>query len=134
MGALYIMEGKGGDGHVQKGLSAYSTSKRADNYLYNALVKELADTPIIVGSLSPGMVVTGLMEEQRQMGAEEWERTKRIFNILGEKVETVTPWLADHVLTNQKSGSSISWLTRPKAFWRFLMAPFNKRDLFAEEN
>ena len=55
-----------------------------------------------------------------------------MFNILADKVETVTPWLAQKVLTNKRTGVRFNWLTRGKVMVRFLMAPFRKRDLFAE--
>jgi hypothetical protein len=45
-------------------------------------------------------------------------------------VETVTPWLAQKVLANQRSGVRITWLTRRKVMGRFLTAPLRKRDLF----
>ena len=58
--------------------------------------------------------------------------TKRFLNILGDKVETVTPWLVDRILIADKTGAKVAWLTTPKAFWRFLTAGFNKRDLFSD--
>ncbi len=58
--------------------------------------------------------------------------SRKIFNILADKVETVTPWLAARVLRNKKSGALIAWLTTPKILFRFLMAPFSRRDLFAD--
>ena len=132
-GAIYIMEGKGSDGKVQRGMTAYGTSKRATNYLFNALEKELEETPILVGSLSPGMVVTGLLDDQRQLGVEEWDRTKKIFNILGDKAETVSPWLTKRILANQTTGATFRWLTGPRVLWRFLTARFIQRDLFRDE-
>ena len=56
---------------------------------------------------------------------------KKIFNILGDTVETVTPWLVDNVLKTDKNGARVAWLTGGKAFRRFMTAGFNKRDLFA---
>jgi NAD(P)-dependent dehydrogenase (short-subunit alcohol dehydrogenase family) len=132
-GALYIMEGKGARGDVQKGMTLYSTTKRAGNYLFHALVKELEGSPVLVGSLSPGMVVTDLLTRQQEADPENWERTKRIFNILADKVETVTPWLAEEILKNRRHGAEIRWLTRGKVLWRFLTAGVNKRDLFDAE-
>jgi hypothetical protein len=46
-------------------------------------------------------------------------------------VETVTPWLAERVLADEKHGAHIAWLTRGKVMWRFLTASLHKRDLFA---
>lgn len=132
-GALYIMEGKGANGHVQKGMTLYSATKRGGNYLFNALVEEVEDTPVIVGSISPGMVVTDLLTRQRDADPENWERTKKIFNILADKVETVVPELAEAILANKKNGTEIRHLSRMKVMSRFLTAPFNKRDLFEDE-
>lgn len=132
-GAFYMMEGKGSDGKVLEGLTLYSATKRGGNYLFDALVKEAAGLPVIVGSLSPGMVVTDLLSQQRSADPENWERTKKVFNILADKVETVTPWLVEKMLANQQHGAAFRWLTGGKVMWRFLMASFNKRDLFAEE-
>ena len=129
-GSLYNMEGLGSDGRRAKGLSVYGTTKYGLRYLNKALIHETKDTTVRVGILSPGMVVTDLLVGQSERTSENWERTKRIFNILADRVETVTPWLADQVLENTKHGAMISWLTMPKIIWRFLSAPFTKRDLF----
>lgn len=131
-GALYVMEGKGSRGDVQPGMSLYSTTKRAGNYLFYALVKELEGTPVLVGSISPGMVVTDLLNQQKAAHPENWEQTKKIFNILADKVETVTPWIADRILANQEHGVQIRWLNRAKVMWRFLSAAWKKRDLFED--
>ena len=48
------------------------------------------------------------------------------------RVHTVTPWLADHILATDKSGARVVWLTRRKAFARFMTAAFRKRDLFVD--
>jgi short-subunit dehydrogenase len=109
----------------------YGSTKYSLSYLTDALVEETKDTPVLVGALRPGMVVTGLLTDQYEGRPEDWEKAKRIFNILADRVETVTPWLAEKVLKNQESGVRISWLTRRKIMWRFLTAPFSKRDLFA---
>jgi NAD(P)-dependent dehydrogenase (short-subunit alcohol dehydrogenase family) len=132
-GALYIMEGKGARGDIQKGMTLYSATKRGCNYLFNALAKEVEGTPVIVGSISPGMVVTDLLNRQKEANPENWEDTKKIFNILADKVEVVTPWLAEEVLANEKNGVEIRWLSRWQVMGRFLAAPFKKRDLFGEE-
>lgn len=132
-GALYFMEGKGSNGHVQIGMSLYSTTKRGGNYLFHALAKELEGTNLIVGSLSPGMVVTELLAPQKETNPDDWDQTKKIFNILGDKVEVVAPWLAAEILANERNGAEIRRLTRLKVMGRFLTAPFNKRDLFEEQ-
>lgn len=132
-GAFYNMEGLGSDGRRVEGLALYGTSKRALNYLTDSLAAEVKGTEIIVGALSPGMVLTDLILNQYQgRPPEEWESARRIFNILADHVETVTPYLAEQVLKNQKNGARIKWLTPGKAAWRFLTAGLSKRDLFKD--
>ena len=87
--------------------------------------------PVLVGALSPGMVVTDFLMGPRERSPEVEDRARRIINILADRVETVTPWLAREVLANDRNGVRISWLTRRKVLGRFLVAPFRKRDLFA---
>ena len=129
-GSIYNMEGLGSDGRIIKGLALYGTTKSATSYLTRSMAKETRNTPIIVGALRPGMVATKLIMGQYEGRPEEWERSKRIFNVLSDRVETVTPWLAKKVLRNRKNGANIIWLTRFKIFKRFLTAPFHKRAIF----
>jgi NAD(P)-dependent dehydrogenase (short-subunit alcohol dehydrogenase family) len=130
-GAFYNMEGLGSDGRWVEGLTLYGTSKRALNYLTDSLAREAAGSGVIVGAIRPGMVLTDLILKRYQgKDPSEWESARRVFNILADKVETVTPYLAERVLQNSRNGALISWLTPTKAMWRFLTAGLRKRDLF----
>ena len=129
-GSLYNMEGLGSDGRVIKGMTLYGTTKSALSYLTKAMAKETQGTPVLVGGLRPGMVATKLITEQYEGHPEEWERVKGIFNILSDRVETVTPWLARQILSNTKHGATIAWLNKRKLLARFLTAPFHKRNVF----
>ncbi|MFC1846834.1 SDR family oxidoreductase [Chloroflexota bacterium] len=129
-GSIYNMEGLGSSGPIIRGMALYSTTKSALSYLTKSMAKETKNTPIMVGALRPGMVATKLITEQYEGRPEEWERSKRIFNILSDRVETVTPWLAKKVLNNNKNGVNIVWLTKFKVLKRFITAPFKKRDIF----
>ena len=129
-GMIYNMEGFGSDGGKQDGLLIYGATKYALTYFTQGLAKEMKDSPVKILLLSPGMVTTDLLMSDYQ--GEELQRVKRIFNILADKVETVTPWLVDEILKNDGSKKRIAWLTRPQIFLRFLTAPFKKRDLFSD--
>ncbi len=131
-GALYNVEGLGSGGPKVEGTSVYATSKAGLRYFDEMLAQELSNTPVIVGSLNPGMVVTGLVTSPYDGKPEEWERAKRIFNIIADRVETVTPWMAKQMLNNDKNGARISWTSSWKVGLRFLTSPFRKRDLFGE--
>jgi NAD(P)-dependent dehydrogenase (short-subunit alcohol dehydrogenase family) len=132
-GALYNMEGLGSGGPKVEGTSVYASSKAGLRYFDEMLAQELVSTPVIVGSLNPGMVVTGLVTSPYDDKPEEWARAKRIFNIIADRVETVTPWLARQMLDNNKNGARIAWMSSWKVGLRFLTSPFRKRDLFDEE-
>ena len=131
-GSLYNMEGLGSDGRRVAGLTLYGSTKAGLRYLTDGWAQETKGTPIIVGALYPGMVVTRFLTHQYEDRPEEWERAKRIFNILADHVETVTPWLAEKVLANTKNGARFKWLGTGKLMGRFLTAPFRKRDLFQD--
>jgi NAD(P)-dependent dehydrogenase (short-subunit alcohol dehydrogenase family) len=133
-GSIYNMEGAGSDGRMHEGLIPYGTSKYAVSYFTRGLVQETVGSPVLVGSLKPGMVITEFITSQYQGRPEEWERAKRIFNIIADRVETVAPWLVDRMLENKKHGAQISRISRARIFIRFLTAPIIKRDLFEEED
>jgi NAD(P)-dependent dehydrogenase (short-subunit alcohol dehydrogenase family) len=128
-GAIYNMEGLGSDGRKMDGLTLYGCTKYGLRYLTDALVQEAKGTPVIVGALRPGMVMTDLVTRQFDDRPEEWERAKRIFNIIADRAETVTPWMADKILANTKSGIRINWMTGGRMMIRFLTAPFRKRNV-----
>ncbi len=126
-GAIYNMEGLGSTGRRVEGMTVYGTTKYALAYFNRALAQETEGTGIITGVLRPGMVVTDLLTVQRDDDPRAWERQKRIFNILADKVETVAPWLAEQMLANTKNGAVINWTKGGKMMLRFLTAPFVKR-------
>ncbi|MDL4813262.1 SDR family oxidoreductase [Actinomadura opuntiae] len=127
-GTVWNMAGLGSDGRTVPGLIAYGATKRGTGYLTSGLAEEVRDGPVKVAHLSPGMVVTDLLTSG--YSPDELEKAKKVFNILADRVETVTPWLADRVLAGTKNGGTVAWLTTPKIVGRFLLAPLRKRDLF----
>ncbi|MCZ7669085.1 MAG: SDR family oxidoreductase [Chloroflexi bacterium] len=118
------------NGRSRPGMSIYGTSKAAVRFLSKSLTKETENTPVKVSAISPGMVITEFITDQYQEDPEGLIEAQRVFNILGDKVETVTPWLVEKLLSNDKSGALFEWLTPFKATLRFLTARFHKRDLF----
>jgi NAD(P)-dependent dehydrogenase (short-subunit alcohol dehydrogenase family) len=129
-GAIYNMEGMGSDGRKHDGLALYGTTKYGLHYFTECLAREAQGTPLIVGALRPGMVITDLILKQYDDRPEDWERAKRVFNIIADRVESVAPWMAAQVLANQKTGAVIQYLTRGKLLKRVLAGPFRKRDIF----
>ncbi len=131
-GQIYNMEGFGNSGRMRPGLTIYGSTKAAANYFSRSMIEEMKGTAVQMGTLSPGMVVTDMLTKAYDDPA-ELERFKRIFNILANPVGEVAPWLVDRMLTNNRHGTHIRWLTTPRLIVKFLSAPFRGRDLFAEE-
>jgi len=132
-GAIYNIEGYGSNDAHMLGLNMYGTSKRAVTYFTEGLAKEAEEknTGVIVGKLSPGIMITDFTTHSLGNDAMELsEKTKKVYNILGDKPEVVAKFLVDKMVTNTKNNVKINWLTNGKAFIRFLTAPFNKRDFF----
>jgi NAD(P)-dependent dehydrogenase (short-subunit alcohol dehydrogenase family) len=127
-GALYNLEGLGSSGGRKvRGLSVYGTSKAALRYFDDALALETEGTPVIVGAIQPGMILTEMITGQYKDKPEEWARNQKIFDILTSPVEQVAPWIAARVLENTHNGARIQWATGAKMMGRFLLAPFRKR-------
>jgi len=129
-GALYNMEGLGSDGRIVRGMAIYGTTKAALSYLDKSLAAETKGTPVISGAIRPGMVVTKLITAQFEDDPDGWRRNEKIFNILSDRVEVVTPWLARRIIANRQNGAVINWLTSLKIAKRFMASPFHKRNVF----
>lgn len=132
-GAIYNIEGYGSNDAHMLGLNMYGTSKRAVTYLTESLAQEADErnTGVIVGKLSPGIMITDFTTHSLVNDAIELsEKTKKVYNILGDTPETVAKFLVDEIVKNTKNNVKINWLTNSKAFVRFLTAGFNKRDFF----
>ena len=91
-GAIYNIEGYGSNDAHMLGLNMYGTSKRAVTYFTESLAKESEEkhTGVIVGKLSPGIMITGftthsLVNDTIKLS----EKTKKVYNILGDTPETV---------------------------------------------
>ena len=76
------------------------------------------------------MVITDLITERYKDRPEEWERAKKIFNIIADRVENVTPWLAKRMLANQKNSAVLAYSSTWKLLWKFVSQPFVRRNLF----
>ena len=131
-GRIYNTYGAGSDGRVIPGMIGYGTTKSAIRYFTDSLIKELKGRPVKVGSISPGMNITeNMLNQMKKVPPEARAKVMRPINLLGDYVETTTPWIVDRILADQDSGTAIKWLTTGKLLGRLLTASFNKRDLFA---
>ena len=133
-GALYNMLGGAFDGkRLIPNMGVYSATKAAVWLLTKYLVSENKDRGIVIGAISPGMLISeNWFEEQKLVPPEEWQKIRPLLNVLCDHVETATPWLVEQVLANRDSGRRIAWLSTGRVTRRFFDAYVlrRKRDLF----
>ncbi len=125
-GQIWNMEGLGSNKMMVVKTILYATSKHALTYFTRGLAKELSNTNVKVGRLSPGMMATDFILNQPERSALD-ESFKKIFNILGDKPETVAKFFIPKMLKNTQNDAHIVWLTTTKIFFRFSFSPFIKR-------
>jgi short-subunit dehydrogenase len=132
-GQIYNMEGFGSGDMMRPGMTVYGTTKRAVRYFTESMLEETKDTPVQIGTLGPGMVVTDFMiDGLKKMPQAQREEVRVIYNILADKVETVVPFFVENILKNDKTGTKIDWLTPEKANERFNDETYLTRDLLSE--
>ncbi len=134
-GQIYNVEGYGSNDAMMTGLSIYGTTKRAITYFTLALAKESEDVTggkVKVCRLTPGIMITDFIKTANggSTKIELPEKTKKVYNILGDYPETIVNYCVPRMIKNTKNNARIMWLTNRRAFRRFLFAGFNKRDFF----
>lgn len=133
-GAIYNFYGHGSwDEKKPAGFATYGITKRAIRYFTESLIEENKDSPVIIGWLMPGVVLTDLIFKLlATMPEAEKQMVKKMINVVGDTVETVAPWLAEEVLKNKEHGAEINYMTPERNEARKNDPFYLKRDLFAE--
>lgn len=134
-GQIYNVEGYGSNDAMMTGLSLYGTSKRAITYFSQALAKESDDVcggAVKVCRLTPGIMITDFIKSANGGATkiELPEKTKKVYNILGDYPQTIAEYVVPKMIKNTKNNAKIVWLTNARAFGRFMTASFNKRNFF----
>lgn len=132
-GQIYGIEGYGSNDAMMTGLSVYGTSKRALTYFLESLAKEVDDKnlDIQIGMLAPGIMITNFVNHSMgNQGFELPEKTKKVYNILGDKPDVIAKFLVEKMINNKKNNVRFTWLTNKKAAIRFMTSGFNKRNFF----
>ena len=135
-GAIYNVEGHGSNNATITGLSIYGTAKRAVTYFTETLAHESADlkTNILIGKITPGIMITNFIHTSLGDGdkIELDDKTKKIYNILGDYPETIANFMVNKIITNKKNNVKFVWLSSFRAFTKFLTYPFKKTNYFKD--
>ena len=133
-GQIYNVEGFGSDNAKNIGLSLYGTTKRAVTYFTEALAfeNEKKNTGVLIGKITPGIMITNFINTSLGDGKKIQldEKTKKVYNILGDYPETIAKFMVDKIINNNKNNVKFIWLTKLRASYRFITSSFNKRDFF----
>ena len=131
-GAIYSMEGLGSNNMIQPKTILYGTTKHALTYFMKGLAKELDGSGVIVGRLSPGIMLTDFITKTPDGESSDVildKQFRKVFNILADKPETVAKFFIPRMLDNNRNNVQIIWLNKKKAAWRFIIAGIHKRKL-----
>ncbi|TXT19308.1 MAG: short-chain dehydrogenase [Erysipelotrichaceae bacterium] len=131
-GQIWNMEGLGSNNMIQVKTILYGTTKHALTYFTKGLAKELQGTPVLIGRLSPGMMLTDFITKGPDGQTSDVLQNKNfqfIFNNLGDHPETVAEFFIPRILNNTKNDAHLVWLSNMKAGWRLLSSPLKKRKL-----
>lgn len=126
-GKIFNMLGGGSDGEYFPGMGIYGTTKRGLDYFTRALVKELKDSKVIIAKIRPGMIITEAVVREAKADFDNFQKSRKIMNNMVDRVETVSPYLADQILATEKSGSKIRWLTGAKMAKRMMLSRIRPR-------
>jgi short-subunit dehydrogenase len=129
-GQIWNMEGLGSNNMIQEKTIVYGTTKHALTYFTKGLAKELEGTPVMAGRLSPGMMLTDFIikpPDGEKPAMLENDGSRKIFNILADRPETVAAFFVPRMLKNRKNNAHIVWLTRRKSSLRFAISIFKTR-------
>lgn len=133
-GQIFNVEGHGSNDVKLMGLSLYGTAKRAITYFTEALAFESQEknTGVLVGKITPGIMITNFISTSLGDGTKIQldEKTKKVYNILGDYPDTIAKFMVKKILENDKNNVKFTWLTNKKAAWRFATSFLNKKDYF----
>ena len=131
-GKLFNILGGGSDGEYFPGMGIYGSTKRGLDYFTRALTKELAATPVIVGRVRPGVIVTEGVLREIAADRAKFDASRKFMNVICDLPDTVAPFLVERMLATTKTGTKIAWLSGGKIASRMLMSRLKPRpDLFA---
>ena len=114
-GKIFNVEGFGSDGRTMNKLTLYGTTKRAVNYFTKSFSKEMKNTGVQAGILSPGMVRTDFLHSPGLSDSpEDLKRFEKVYDILAEEVDVVSKFLVHRILQSTRNYDRIEYLTKIK--------------------
>ena len=140
-GQIYNVEGHGSNDATITGLTLYGTAKRGLTYFTESLAHEVKELNkknnynICVGKITPGIMITNFITTSlgNQGKIVLDDKTKNIYNILGDRPETIAQYMVEKIINNKKNNVKFAWLTNLRATARFLKAMVGKKNDFFDD-
>lgn len=126
-GFVWNMVGFGSNGRISRGMTVYGATKRALSYLHDTLVLETRGTPVRVGLLSPGLVITELVAHNDLRAEVRGKRQRIFYAVLSDPLNVVAPWLVHRILAARRTGARAERLTRRSSVGRLAWAALRGR-------
>lgn len=126
-GKLFNVLGGGSDGKIRPGMGVYSATKRGLDMFTRALTKETKDSPVLVGQIRPGILISDGWLREAKRAPEQVSSQRNALNILADHVDDVAPYLVENVIAASKTGTEISWLTTGRIAKRFMTPGYGKK-------
>ncbi|WP_110241481.1 SDR family oxidoreductase [Nocardioides gilvus] len=131
-GRLFNVLGGGSDGRIRPNMGVYSATKRGLDLFTKALVKETAQSGVLVGQIRPGVLISDGWLREATRAPEQVTTQRKMLNIISDHVDDVAPYLVEQMLSTQKTGAEISWLTTGRLMKRFMTPGYAaKNDVMA---
>jgi NAD(P)-dependent dehydrogenase (short-subunit alcohol dehydrogenase family) len=131
-GQIFNVLGGGSDGRIRPNMGVYGSTKRGLDMFTAALVKELAGSPVRVGQIRPGILITDGWQREAAAAPEQVSSQRKMLNILCDHPEDVAPFLVERMLASTKHGDAIAWLTTGRITKRFMTPGYaRKHDVLA---
>lgn len=132
-GALYNVVGAGADGAYVPGMVGYGTTKCALQYLTDGLAREHDGSGVLIGSISPGLVLTEAVARNMKLVPPAMRAARVAYmNVIADLPITSARWIVAETRANTRNGVRLVWLTRQRLLWRKWSARFLPRDVVAQ--
>lgn len=124
-GKIFNLEGLGSDGRMINKLGLYGTTKRAVNYFTRAISREMKDSPVQIGVLSPGMVRTDFIKAPMESATPEETRSfNKVLDILAEDPVPVAKYLIRRMLGSTRNYDRIVFLSKARLVGKLVRMAF----------
>lgn len=125
-GHIFITQGFGEDGRIQKGMTMLGTVKRSLDYFYHSLLNENPYENVGIHEIQPGMIVN-------QQPFEKLLDFAWISNIIADTPGNIARYVTPRVCQVSGTAQRIQFISNLSIGLRFVISPFYRKNLVNEK-